>query len=75
MSTILSLECDVLLRFDMSMETHIIGCDDDVATLIVAKRVEQAQHRLEMGMLKVNGGITGHSLSLALIRTEIKLVA
>lgn len=65
---------DSLLRLEMPDECVLVGYADDVATLIAARTVEQAQIRLNMVMLLVSNWMTSHGLSLALQKTEVVLL-
>lgn len=62
---------DGLLRLDMPDETRLVGYADDVAVLIASRTVDDAQIKLNRVMLRVNGWMRDHGLSLALSKTEI----
>lgn len=65
---------DDLLRMEMPEETVLVGYADDVAALIPARDVEQAQLKLNQVMRRINGWMDEHGLSLALSKTEIVIL-
>ena len=62
---------DSLLRLDMPDESLLVGYADDVAALIAARNVDQANLKLGLVMARVNAWMAAHGLSLAISKTEI----
>lgn len=62
---------DGLLRLEMPEETRLVGYADDVAALIAARTVEQAQLKLGQVMRRVDRWMAAHGLTLALSKTEV----
>lgn len=62
---------DSLLRSSMPDECQLVGYADDVALLVAARNVEQAQFKLNQAMRIISTWMEAHGLSLALDKTEI----
>lgn len=62
---------DSLLRTEMPDECLLVGYADDVAALVAARTLDQAQIKLNMVMLTVLDWMSAHGLSLALQKTEV----
>lgn len=62
---------DSLLRLEMPEESCLVGYADDVAALVAARTVDQAQIKLNRVMRLVNNWMESHGLTLALGKTEV----
>lgn len=65
---------DGVLRVDVPEETVLVGYADDIAALIAARDIEEAQLKLNKVMRAVNDWMGDHGLSLALNKTEIVII-
>lgn len=62
---------DSLLRLDMPEESMLVGYADDVAALIAARDVYQAQIKLNRVMRTISNWMESSGLELALNKTEV----
>lgn len=62
---------DSLLRTEMPDESFLVGYADDVAAVVSARNVNQAEIKLDRIMRSVLAWMTKHGLTLALNKTEI----
>lgn len=65
---------DSLLRMEMPEGTRLVGYADDIAALIPARTVEQAQMKMNQVMRRVTTWMEDHGLALALAKTEIVIL-
>lgn len=65
---------DDLLGIDTPEETFLVGYADDVAAVVFARSVEQAQRRIAVIIDKVRGWLTDHGLQLAAQKTEVVVI-
>lgn len=62
---------DEILEVEMPEETHLVAYADDVAAVIAARTVEQAQRKLNIVMMRTKAWLDSHGLSLASEKTEL----
>lgn len=69
-----NISYDGILRMGMPDNTHLVGYADDIAAVITARNVEEAQRKLNQVMLRTSSWLRAHGLSLATEKTEIVLL-
>lgn len=62
---------DSVLRMEMPDDVYLVGYADDLAAIVVARDVEDAQRRLNQAMRRVAAWMEDHGLQLATEKTEI----
>lgn len=65
---------DGIFSIDMPDETHLVGFADDIAALIVARDVPEAQRRLNQVMIRTMSWMESRGLKLATEKTELILL-
>lgn len=65
---------DFILRMDMPEGSFLVGYADDIAAVIQARTIEEAQRRLNQVMIRARSWLQSHGLELATHKTELLLM-
>lgn len=65
---------DGILNLEMPENTFLIGYADDIAAVITARNIEDAQRRLRQVMIRTRTWLDSHGLELATHKTELLLL-
>lgn len=65
---------DEILRIEMPADTFLVGYADDIAAVIRARSISEAQGRLRQVMIRTGAWLSAHGLQLATQKTELLLL-
>lgn len=65
---------DEILRIEMPADTFLVGYADDIAAVIKARSMKEAEGKLRQVMIRARAWLNAHSLQLAMQKTELLLL-
>jgi len=65
---------DELLRIEMPDDTFLVGYADDIAAVITARNIEEAERKLSQVMIRTQTWMNEHALKLATEKTELLIL-
>ena len=68
-----NISYDEILRLEMPEDTFLVGYADDLAAVMTARNVEQAQWKLNQVMRRIHSWLDAHGLNLATEKAELIL--
>ncbi|KAJ8980479.1 hypothetical protein NQ317_013232 [Molorchus minor] len=69
-----NISYDGILKMEVPRNTFLVGYADDIATVVVARDIEEAQNGLNQVMRRAGAWLEDHGLSLAREKTELLLL-
>lgn len=69
-----NISYDDILHIEMPSDTYLVGYADDIAAVIAARNMEEAQSKLNQVMLRTKLWLDSHSLKLATEKTELLII-
>lgn len=69
-----NINYDDIFRTEMPSDAYLVGYADDIAAVITARNMEEAQSKLNQVMLRTKAWLDSHSLRLATEKTELLII-
>lgn len=69
-----NISYDEILHIEMPSETYLVGYADDIAAVITARTMVEAQSKLNQVMLRTKLWLDSHNLKLATEKTELLII-
>lgn len=69
-----NINYDDILGIEMPVDSYLVGYADDIAAVITARNMEEAQSKLNQAMLRTKSWLDSHNLKLATEKTELLII-
>lgn len=69
-----NISYDDILHTEMPSDTYLVGYADDIAAVITARNMTEAQSKLNQVMLRTKSWLDSHNLKLATEKTELLII-